>query len=51
MAARMLTTPLEQALWIGALAAAAHRHPAHLDGELDQLAAELLRRFRPRARA
>lgn len=42
---------LETALWIGALAAAAQRHRAHLDGDLAELVEQLLRKRRPRARA
>lgn len=43
---------LEQTFWMGALAAAAHG-VGWLDweGELDELAEELLRRYRPLAQA
>jgi hypothetical protein len=30
--------PLSLSLWLGAIAAVAHRHPAHLDDELGALA-------------
>jgi hypothetical protein len=43
---------LEQTFWIGALAAAGdRRRRAALDGALEELAEDLLRRYRPRARA
>lgn len=47
----MQTNPLLTALWIGALAAAAHGHHAHLDGTLGQLTAVALRLWPARARA
>jgi len=47
----MLNSPLESVLFLGALAAAATRCRAHLDGDLAELAERMLRRWRPRARA
>jgi hypothetical protein len=47
----MIDAPLEQALFMGALAALANHHAAWLDGELGELAETLLRAFRPRAKA
>ena len=46
---RMIENVLEQSLWIGAIAAGGNA--VELDGDLDELAKEMLRRFRPRARA
>ncbi len=40
---------IEAALFAGALAAAANRERAHLDGELGALAIAMLHMFRPRA--
>lgn len=45
----MITAALEQCLWIGAMAA--QGRVVRLEGDLSNLADELLRRFRPRARA
>jgi hypothetical protein len=42
---------LEQTFWIGALAALAHGADPEWEGELAELAEELLRRYRPRAQA
>jgi hypothetical protein len=42
---------LERVLWIGALVALANGHPAHLRGELGELAERMLRTFTPLARA
>jgi hypothetical protein len=42
---------LEQTFWIGALAALAHGVDPRWEGELAELAEEMLLRYRPRARA
>lgn len=42
---------LEQTFWIGALAALAHGVDPEWEGELSELAEELLRRYRPVAQA
>lgn len=46
----MVTSKLETAFWIGALAARVHGARAHLDGELAALAERMLARWRPRAK-
>lgn len=43
--------PFERALWLGALAALAHRHPAYLNDELSALAERCAKAFRPRTLA
>jgi hypothetical protein len=42
---------LEQTFWIGALAALAYGTDPEWEGELSELAEELLRRYRPVAKA
>jgi hypothetical protein len=42
---------LEQTLWIGALAALTYGHHPGWEGELAEIAGEMLRRYRPKAQA
>lgn len=50
-AARRHPDPFLNALWLGALAATANRHPAFLDGELAELAERCLAIWPPQAKA
>jgi hypothetical protein len=50
-AAWPVADPFALALWLGALAAAAHRHPGHLDGELDVWAGRCLAHWPARGQA